>query len=247
MNPKVFLSYAWESPKHEQWVKELATRLRSDAIELILDKWHTVPGDQLTTFMEEAIRDNDYILIICTPQYKKRFDNREGGVGYEGDIMTAEVMTAQNQRKFIPILKDGDWNISSPTWLKGKYYIDLTGEPYSDENYQSLVKTLYKKRDEAPPLGKKPSYISKIRTSYSSERKLIEKVKEDIIDCFRQSKADAGHTLPAKSFYHKYLMRYNPKEKEAFDDARDELSAEGIIEIKEGHIYLTKTGLDIIY
>ena len=27
----------------------------------------------------------------------------EGGVGYEGDIMTAKIMTSQNHRKFIPV------------------------------------------------------------------------------------------------------------------------------------------------
>jgi hypothetical protein len=85
--------------------------------------------------MEKAIRDNQFVAIICTPRYKRRSDAREGGVGYEGDIMTAEVMTSQNHRKFIPVLRSGTWTEAAPSWLAGKYHIDLTGDPYSERQY----------------------------------------------------------------------------------------------------------------
>ena len=106
--PKVFVSYAWESDALKVWVKEFATRLRRDGVETKLDQWHVVPGDQLPAFMEEAIRENDFVLIVCTPEYKKKSEGRRGGVGYEGDIMTAEVLQKQNHRKFIPVLREGD-------------------------------------------------------------------------------------------------------------------------------------------
>jgi TIR domain len=89
---------------HKEWVKELATQLRADGVDVRLDHWHVVPGDQLPRFMEQEIRDNDFVLIVCTPKYKEKSDKCLGGVGYEGDIMTAEVFTKQNHRKFIPVL-----------------------------------------------------------------------------------------------------------------------------------------------
>jgi len=54
--------------------------------------------------MESEIRRNDFVIIVCTPKYKVKSDTRTGGVGYEGDIMTAEVFTNQNHLKFIPVL-----------------------------------------------------------------------------------------------------------------------------------------------
>jgi hypothetical protein len=45
--------------------------------------------------MEKSVRENDYVLIICTPTYKSKSDNRVGGVGYEGDIMTGKFTKAQ--------------------------------------------------------------------------------------------------------------------------------------------------------
>ena len=98
---KAFVSYSWDSDNHKNWVRELATRLRNDGIDVTLDQWSLVPGDQLPEFMERAVRESDYVLIICTHKYKERSNNRQGGVGYEGDIMTAEIMNTKNQRKFI--------------------------------------------------------------------------------------------------------------------------------------------------
>ncbi len=118
---KVFISYSWDNDDHKNWVRELATRLRSDGIDVTLDQWHLVPGDQLPEFMERSVRESDYVLIVCTHKYKERSDNRRGGVGYEGDIITAEFMATRNHRKFIPILRQQPWEDSAPNWLLGSY------------------------------------------------------------------------------------------------------------------------------
>jgi len=68
--PKVFISYSWDDEEHKAWVRDLATRLRCDGIDVTLDQWHAVPGDQLPAFMERAVYDNAFVLLICTPAYK---------------------------------------------------------------------------------------------------------------------------------------------------------------------------------
>ena len=150
---KVFISYSWDSDDHKNWVRGLASRLRSDGIDVTLDQWHLVPGDQLPEFMERSVRDSDYVLIICTHRYKERSNNRQGGVGYEGDIITAEFMSTRNHRKFIPILRQQPWEYSAPNWLLGKYYIDLSSSPYSQNYYDDLLTTLLGTREKAPPVG----------------------------------------------------------------------------------------------
>ncbi|MFZ6008062.1 MAG: toll/interleukin-1 receptor domain-containing protein [Nitrospirota bacterium] len=150
--PKAFISYSWDNDAHKKWVVRLATRLRADGIEVILDQWHAVPGDQLPQFMEREIRENDYILIVCTPTYKQKSDKRTGGVGYEGDIMTAEVFSTGNHRKFIPILAQGTWSDSAPSWLAGKYYIDLSLIDNFEKNYLELLSTIHDKRQKPPPV-----------------------------------------------------------------------------------------------
>jgi len=67
--PKVFISYSWDDPPHKAWALEFATQLRKDGVDATLDQWSVHPGDQLPAFMEQSIRDNDFVLIICTPKY----------------------------------------------------------------------------------------------------------------------------------------------------------------------------------
>ena len=148
-----FVSYSWDSDEHKAWVRRLAERTRGDGVDARLDQWETAPGDQLTEFMERGVRDHDFVLIVCTPKYRHRSDSREGGVGYEGDVMTAEVMTDGNQRKFIPIWKEGQWKDAAPSWLAGKYRIDLSGDPYDEEQYADLIRTLRRERPKPPPVG----------------------------------------------------------------------------------------------
>ena len=127
-----FISHSWDSDEHKAWVRRLAERIRRDGVDAKLDQWETAPGDQLTEFMERDVRDHDFVLIVWTPKYRLRSDSREGGVGYEGDVMTAEVITDGNQRKFIPIWRKGQWEDAAPSWLAAKYRIDLSGDPYDE-------------------------------------------------------------------------------------------------------------------
>jgi hypothetical protein len=159
----VFISYSWDDDDHREWVRRLAERLRADGVDVTIDRWMAVPGDQLPALMERAIRENQFIVIVCTPRYKDRSDKRQGGVSYEGDIMTGEMMTSQNNRKFIPVLRHGPWQQAAPSWLLGKYHINLAGNPYSERDYEDLVRTLLGIRETAPPIGKPMSTISPIQ------------------------------------------------------------------------------------
>ena len=96
-------------------------------------------------------------MTVCTPRYKTKSDKRAGGTGYEGDIITAEVFVTGNQRKFIPILREGEWIEAAPSWLLAKYYLDLRGVQYSEANYRQLLDTLHGMTPQPPPLGAPPA------------------------------------------------------------------------------------------
>jgi hypothetical protein len=178
----------------------LAARLRADGVDVSIDRWAAIPGDQLPAFMERAIRDNEFVVIICTPRYKSRSDSRKGGVGYEGDIMTAEVINANNPRKFIPVLRRGSWSEAAPSWLLGKYYINLSGDPYSERDYEDLVRTLLGIRETAPPIGKPMATITSTvkqdlqlsQTSSNSEFEDI-KITRVIVEDITEPRNDGTH------------------------------------------------------
>ena len=159
--PKTFISYSWDDDAHKEWVKQLAIRLRVDGVDVTLDRWHAAPGDQIPAFMERAVRENDFVIAVCTSRFKERSDGRGGGVGYEGDIMTTYAFTGGDRRKFIPVLRRGSWREAAPTWLLGRVRIDLSRDPYSESEYEELLRTLHGAREEAPPIGLPPIFEDK--------------------------------------------------------------------------------------
>jgi len=157
--PKAFVSYSWDSDDHRTWVRNFGTRLRTDGVDVTLDQWHLFPGDQLTGFMEAAVRDNDFVLIVCTPRYRARSNERAGGVGYESNIMTAEVLNEKNERKFIPLLRSGEWKTSAPSWLMGKLTLDFRGDPYSEAIYEDLLRTMHGAIEQAPSIVVRRDFV----------------------------------------------------------------------------------------
>ena len=156
--PKVFISYSWESKEHSDWVKSLADKLLADGIEAIIDSYDVSPGDRLPKFMESSIRDSDYVIIICTEEYKRKANNREKGVGYESHIISAELYNNHNDRKFIPIIRQGDSNTALPTYLDGKLAIDLRGNPFNENSYKDLIASIFKVKKK-PKVGIRPYYL----------------------------------------------------------------------------------------
>ena len=200
--PRAFVSYSWDDEAHKTWVATLATDLRRDGIETILDQWHTVPGDQLPAFMEKEILKNDYVLVICTPNYRLKSDERLGGVGYEDDIMTAEMLTYGNHRKFIPVLARGTWAESAPSWLKGKYYVDLSTPEKYRKYYPDLTSTLLRTRPVAPPLRKRSKALRGNATKESAPDEpmrimgvIVDEVTEPRLD---GTKGSALYTVPLR-------------------------------------------------
>ena len=149
----IFISYSWDSQEHIDWVRKLAERLCKDGIEVNLDQWDLAFGEQVSQFVETSIRENDYVLIICTPAYKKKSDCREGGVGFEGNIINAELLYKKNYFKFIPILRSGEWEEAAPSSILGSFFADLreSNRKYEDE-YIKLRNWLRGARVK-PPVG----------------------------------------------------------------------------------------------
>jgi hypothetical protein len=156
--PVAFISYSWDSENHKNWVIELASRLQREGVRIILDRWDLAPGGDKALFMEQSVTNSSFVILICTPPYAERANNRQGGVGYEATVITGELGESINQGKFIPVLRVGDWKLSTPVWIKTKFGVDLQDSPYSEEQYGDLLRALHREPRRPPPLGPKPIF-----------------------------------------------------------------------------------------
>ena len=197
--PKVFISYAWEDDTRI-WTRQLAKRLRSDGIDVLLDQWDVAPGDSLPEFMENSVSVSDFVLIVCTPAYKKKSDSSNpSGVGYEKGVITGELFVKRNQRKFIPILRKGYWLASAPAWVLGKDYIDLRGIVFREANYRELLRTIYGRRVLPPPIGKPPEFPDGDDDlgEPKSSANFFTKIKGNLSEFFDNAKSFLPKSIPA--------------------------------------------------
>lgn len=160
-----FISYSWSSPAHEAWVLDLSTRLVASGIDVILDKWELQPGRDPIAFMEQMVTRPDVkkVLMICDRIYKEKADGREGGVGKEAQILTAEIYEKANEDKYAALITEKDANGKAyvPTYYHSKQYIDFTDATKHEDKFQELLRWLYDKpQHKKPKLGAAPSFIT---------------------------------------------------------------------------------------
>lgn len=162
--PRIFISYSWTTPKHEDWVINLAERLVSDGVDVIIDKWNLKEGHDKFDFMETMVKSVDIqkVLIILDKKYSEKAEQRTGGVGTEAQIISPKIYGDVSQEKFIPIVSEKDDNGDAyvPTFLESRIYIDLSDEDKFEEHYETLLRNIYQRPAYSKPkIGKAPSYL----------------------------------------------------------------------------------------
>ena len=164
-NPKVFISYSWSNPQHEQWVINLATELRQAGVEVILDKWDLKEGHDAIAFMEKMVTDPEIkkVIIVSDRVYAEKADSRKGGVGTETQIISKEIYDEVEQDKFVVVIAEKDESGKSylPAYYKSRIYLDLSEPDNYTENFEGLLRWVYDKPlYTKPEIGKMPSFLS---------------------------------------------------------------------------------------
>jgi hypothetical protein len=169
--PKVFISYSHDNSLHKAWVLKLASDLRANGVDVILDRWDLVPGQDVSLFMQRGISEADRAIMVCSSIYVGKAEGSVGGVGFERLIVTAEVIRSIDTIKFIPILRESGGSKKIPSFLGPRLYIDFD----LDDDYESKLDELTRVIHGAPaaikpPLG--PNPFSAIPTTPAPARAL---------------------------------------------------------------------------
>jgi hypothetical protein len=154
--PKVFLSYSHDSLEHKKWVLDLATRLRSNGVESVIDQWSLGPGDDLPHFMEQNLATADRVLMICTESYVQKANTGTGGVGYEKMIVTADLLRRIDSNKIIPLIRQSGTH-AVPIFLQSKLYLDFSRPDQMEFAFDELVRAIHgAPLYVAPPVSNNP-------------------------------------------------------------------------------------------
>ena len=163
-NPRLFLSYSWGNDVHRRWVLKLAADLIRNGVHVLVDEWDLRNyNDDLHLFMESGIRESDFVVLVCTPEYAKRANGRKGGVGVESTIITGEFYDATKANKFVPVMRrvTRDPEHCLPSYLKSRYAIDFTQDSAYQVRLEELLRRVFgQPRYRRPDLGPIPEFGS---------------------------------------------------------------------------------------
>ena len=163
-NPRLFLSYSWDSDSHRRWVLRLAADLIRNGVHVLVDEWDLRDyNDDLHLFMESGIRESDFVVLVCTPEYARRANTRQGGVGLESTIITGEFYDAAKASKFVPIARKAAKGLQTclPSYLKSRFTIDFSDDTVYQVRLEELLRRLFgQPRYRKPDLGPIPQFRS---------------------------------------------------------------------------------------
>lgn len=175
IQPKVFISYSWSPAQNKNWVINFAERLSSDYVHVMIDVWDAKEGQDKYQFMEQMVNNPeiDKVLIICNIDYALKANDKKGGVGIESQIISSELYEKVSQEKFIPVVREySDGKPCLPTFVKSRFFIDLSDSDRFEENYEQLIRNLFNKpKSQRPPVGTPPVYLiqdepTQLRTAF---------------------------------------------------------------------------------
>lgn len=154
--PLVFISYSQESTEHNDAVRDLADKLRSEGVDAWIDRYVTSPPEGWPAWMRHQLVNANYVLLICTATYRRRFTGdrtarpTDAGKGVTWEALIASQLLyadrSQNHR-FIPVMLPGATPMDIPVELQAS-------TPYQlPEQYEELYRRIIGETSSPPPLG----------------------------------------------------------------------------------------------
>lgn len=162
-SPRVFISYSHQDANYENMVLNFANKLRSEGIDATVDLYEEAPTEGWPRWMENQIRNADFVLVINSKSYyDKCYSNNKGkGISWEVNIVYQHIYDANSENsKFIPVFFDDKDIQYILTPIKSFTYYNIG----TKEGYEKLYWRLRGiTQANKPPLGKLRSLPEKER------------------------------------------------------------------------------------
>jgi hypothetical protein len=157
MVPTVFMSYSHDDEAHKAWVLQLAHRLRSNGVDLILDRWNVKLGTDLPAFMEHGLSEAHRVICVCSSAYVEKANSPRNGVGYEKQIITGELLRDLSREWVIPVIRNNNGENKLPLFLSGRAYVNFEADEQYEARYEELLRDIHNQPVlPIPPIGTNP-------------------------------------------------------------------------------------------
>lgn len=222
-SPRVFISYSWTTPAHEDRVLQLAERLCRFGVDAILDKWALREGHDINAFMERIDTDPSItkVIMICDREYVKKANRREAGVGIEAQIITTRLYEEQEQDKFVAVVveRDEHHRYCVPIFYGSRKFIDFTDISKDSETFEQLLRWIFEQPShKKPEIGRIPDFL---RGNHSDISDALSHPFECALDAIRRHQSNAFSLV--REYFDALLkemekFRIDPENSDKFDN-----------------------------
>jgi hypothetical protein len=159
---RAFVTYSWDSDEHKEWVRRFADVLIENGVDATLDQYDLVIGVDLYKFMEKSINEADVVLVVCTPAYVKKANERERGVGAETSLISSKFFSGRPEKEIIPIIRSKEPSTPhTPDYMSSLFFVDFRDDKKFDRKMEELLRHLHRQpKYIRPPLGRVPKFKS---------------------------------------------------------------------------------------
>ena len=226
--PRVFISYSHDCAEHAACVLKLANDLRRDGVDATIDQYFTSPPEGWPGWMDRHIRDDDFVVMVCTETYYRRVVRKDApgiglGVRWEGSLIYNHLYKSDLSR-FVPVLLSGGKPDYIPEPVAGAthYPIDTPGGyDFDDPNdagdaAQLLVERSLMSREEDRHDRLHDLYHDYLRATSDD----IPAAHGRFIEAYRSRCADGWASGPNDGYFFQFLPHHL-----AAAGRRDELQA----------------------
>ncbi|PWJ07365.1 hypothetical protein DKG34_12410 [Streptomyces sp. NWU49] len=165
--PRVFISYSHDSSEHRERVLNLVQALRRNGVDAWADFFvESDPPANWPIWMHAQVEEADFVLVIATETYARRFNQKEApgvgaGVRWEGTLITADIYYSTTEKmKYIPVVfsPDDSPHIPKPLSLTNRYVVS----PGDDSSLIPLLRHLLQSPEFVPAqIGEAPPLLSR--------------------------------------------------------------------------------------
>lgn len=187
----IFISYSWDDDNHIAWVKNFCKDLQGrlgTGFDILLDQ-NQKRGASKSRFMKHGLSVAKKVLIIGTPEYKRKSE-KSGGVAYETMVITNEMIKDMDITKFYPILRKGTFATSFPSDIEDRFGDDLSDDTKYNEKLQIVTDMLL---DEFS--SNSSETIEEKRTDQADLKSTVEGVPFNTSSTSPESKPDTNRKI----------------------------------------------------
>ena len=163
MPKKAFVSYAHESAEHKNQVLALATLLRQNGVEAVLDVWAAEARIDWYAWAIKEMTEADYIVVVASEKYLRVADGTPSpehrGVQSEAALLRDLVWDDRGiwLPKILPVLLPGRQIKEIPRFLQPSTATRYEVNAFTQQGIEDLLRVILGQPSHiAPPVGEPP-------------------------------------------------------------------------------------------